>query len=116
MNQQVQESMSFTRDSRKTFEDITISSNNILEDTSGIDLSTQGQSESIKDISNYTEQIIDVTDQTAAASEEVARSSSQLAASMDSFNSQSKVLIVIAHTLKQKVNEFKLKDSVATEA
>lgn len=110
MNLQVQEGRSFTREARKTFEDLTLSSNSILADAYDIEQSTQAQSESIKEISTYTEQIIVVTDQTAAASEEVASSSSQLAASMDNFNHQAQTLNDIAYSLKQKVNAFKLKD------
>lgn len=110
MNVQVLKGKELTIEAKTTFDEITTSSKSILSDAGGISKSTQDQSRNIEEITQHTEQIVIVTDQTAAGSEEVASSANQLASSMESFSAKSKVLIDIAQALKQKVNQFKLKD------
>ena len=112
MNTQVNDGMQASKMASQVFEEITTSSKQILDYSEEILKSTQNQSNSIQDVVRSSEGIIVVAEETAAGSEQVATSSAELASGMENFSDQSKVLLDIARVLREKVNEFQLKDEV----
>lgn len=86
------------------YEETSLKSNKILEDT-------QEQTEGISKIVSLISTVVVIAEETASAAEETASSSTELSAGMNNYREKSESVSVITDELKEKVEQFKLEES-----
>ncbi len=112
MTEQVSKGLTVSVSASDTFEEISNSSVNTLNESQNILQATQEQIRDIDHVVSITENIVVIAEQTAAGSEEVASSATEMSAAMESYAQQTGNLQNIAIDLKGRLDKIKLDDKL----
>ncbi|MDW3193201.1 MAG: methyl-accepting chemotaxis protein [Cytophagales bacterium] len=111
MAERIKSAEQSTINTSAAFRGITTSYTKTLEHANSIVNAAQQQTHDVRQVESITEEIVVIAEETASGTEEIASSSSQLSNSMSDYFKQTELVMTVAQSLIEKVDQFKLTDA-----